>query len=55
MAMQWEGKYKTAKTQLDAMVAELGFEKYKSNQALSNQKSIHLNDELVAEKGKVQL
>ena len=55
MAMQWEGKYKTAKAQLDAKVAELGFEKEKSKQALSHEKNTRLNGELLAEKDKVDL
>ena len=55
MAMQWEGKYKTAKARLDAKVAELGFEKEKGKQALSNEKNNRLNGLLEAEKEKVEL
>ena len=40
---------------MDAKVVELGFEKEKSKQALSNKKNIRLNEELVAEKDKVEL
>ena len=53
--MQWEGKYKTAKAQLDAKTGELGFEKEKSKQALSHKKNTCLNGELLAEKDKVDL